>query len=221
MAVVPTFTEAFLKWHYRSKDERLIKFSNHYFYDNRLVTFPSAFIESSKMDSWKLELEFARQMRVAEDVTGVPYPLILRAVEWQEPAPVFEHWKRSVGESDEEFWNRNFHLPDFKTAKPILEDLKAKGADPAYIVCVILWHIDDSKKYRWVEASDEDLKRESATLPGAKLISQLEEEILPEIERCLPSQAQTMRDTIERMKHDPSLKILHMESSVPSRRTSL
>jgi very-short-patch-repair endonuclease len=42
VAVVPLFREAYLKWHYRSKDERLIKFSNHFFYDNRLVTFPSA-----------------------------------------------------------------------------------------------------------------------------------------------------------------------------------
>jgi len=43
VAVVPRFQEAHLNWHYRSKDERLIKFSNHFFYDNRLVTFPSAF----------------------------------------------------------------------------------------------------------------------------------------------------------------------------------
>jgi very-short-patch-repair endonuclease len=30
-----------LDWHYRSHDERLIAFSNHYIYDDRLVTFPS------------------------------------------------------------------------------------------------------------------------------------------------------------------------------------
>jgi very-short-patch-repair endonuclease len=42
VASVPLFREAHLKWHYRSKDERLIKFSNAFFYDNRLVTFPSA-----------------------------------------------------------------------------------------------------------------------------------------------------------------------------------
>jgi len=35
------FQEAHLKWHYRSKDERLINFSNHYFYDSKLITFPS------------------------------------------------------------------------------------------------------------------------------------------------------------------------------------
>ena len=31
-----------LQWHYRSKDERLIAFSNHHIYDGNLVTFPGA-----------------------------------------------------------------------------------------------------------------------------------------------------------------------------------
>jgi very-short-patch-repair endonuclease len=33
--------EAYLRWHYRSKHETLIAFSNHEFYDGRLITFPS------------------------------------------------------------------------------------------------------------------------------------------------------------------------------------
>lgn len=41
VASVPVFQETYLKWHYRSRDERLINFSNHYFYDNKLITFPS------------------------------------------------------------------------------------------------------------------------------------------------------------------------------------
>ncbi|MBI4636258.1 MAG: DUF4011 domain-containing protein, partial [Candidatus Rokubacteria bacterium] len=35
VAVFPTFEQAHLRWHYRSRDERLIKFSNHYFYRDR------------------------------------------------------------------------------------------------------------------------------------------------------------------------------------------
>jgi hypothetical protein len=31
-----------LKWHYRSQHENLIKFSNHYYYDEELIIFPSA-----------------------------------------------------------------------------------------------------------------------------------------------------------------------------------
>jgi very-short-patch-repair endonuclease len=42
IAVVPVFHESYLRWHYRSRDERLIKFSNHFFYDNKLITFPAA-----------------------------------------------------------------------------------------------------------------------------------------------------------------------------------
>ncbi len=44
-AIHPFFTDERLLWHYRSKDERLIKFSNHYIYNNSLVTFPSATID--------------------------------------------------------------------------------------------------------------------------------------------------------------------------------
>lgn len=34
-----------LKWHYRSRSESLIAFSNHHYYQNRLVTFPSPVVE--------------------------------------------------------------------------------------------------------------------------------------------------------------------------------
>lgn len=37
-----SFPQIRLKWHYRSRHESLIAFSNNYFYDNELVTFPSA-----------------------------------------------------------------------------------------------------------------------------------------------------------------------------------
>ena len=43
-----TFTEEYLNVHYRSRDEGLIRFSNHYFYNDRLITFPSPGIG----DSW-------------------------------------------------------------------------------------------------------------------------------------------------------------------------
>ncbi len=36
-------TKIILKWHYRSLDDKLIAFSNKYFYDNLLETFPSAY----------------------------------------------------------------------------------------------------------------------------------------------------------------------------------
>lgn len=42
-----------LKWHYRSRHESLIAFSNHHFYDNELITFPN-----SKLDERELGIEF-------------------------------------------------------------------------------------------------------------------------------------------------------------------
>lgn len=40
-ATVPLFQPSRLRWHYRSRDERLIAFSNHTFYEGSLITFPS------------------------------------------------------------------------------------------------------------------------------------------------------------------------------------
>lgn len=40
-AVMPLFTNRRLRWHYRSRHEKLIEFSNYHFYDNDLVVFPS------------------------------------------------------------------------------------------------------------------------------------------------------------------------------------
>lgn len=44
-----TFPQRRLKWHYRSRYEELISFSNKHFYDNELVTFPCA--KTAKQDA--------------------------------------------------------------------------------------------------------------------------------------------------------------------------
>ncbi len=46
VAIRPHFQESKLRWHYRSRDERLIKFSNFHFYEGLLNTFPSASTDS-------------------------------------------------------------------------------------------------------------------------------------------------------------------------------
>ncbi len=38
--MIPFVKSCYLDWHYRSRDEALINFSNHYIYQGRLVTFP-------------------------------------------------------------------------------------------------------------------------------------------------------------------------------------
>ncbi|WP_373057945.1 AAA domain-containing protein [Zunongwangia sp. H14] len=43
------YPEMLLKWHYRSRSESLISFSNHHIYDNRLYTFPASNTEDDKV----------------------------------------------------------------------------------------------------------------------------------------------------------------------------
>jgi very-short-patch-repair endonuclease len=43
--------QRYLKWHYRSQDERLIAFSNLHFYDSQLVTFPNP-IQNPDLGVW-------------------------------------------------------------------------------------------------------------------------------------------------------------------------
>ena len=38
--MMPFVQSRYLDWHYRSRDESLINFSNHHLYHDRLVTFP-------------------------------------------------------------------------------------------------------------------------------------------------------------------------------------
>ena len=44
-----------LLWHYRSRDESLISFSNQHFYDGRLITFPGPFADSRRGRGVRLE----------------------------------------------------------------------------------------------------------------------------------------------------------------------
>ncbi len=49
-----------LDWHYRSRDEALITFSNHFYYGDRLVTFPAAATGSEALKFHKVDGTYAR-----------------------------------------------------------------------------------------------------------------------------------------------------------------
>ena len=49
-----------LNWHYRSRDEALIAFSNHHYYGDRLVTFPSPSTGSDALKFHKIDGIYAR-----------------------------------------------------------------------------------------------------------------------------------------------------------------
>ena len=44
-----TLPQIYLKWHYRSKDESLIEFSNRKFYEKKLYTFPSVYLNNENL----------------------------------------------------------------------------------------------------------------------------------------------------------------------------
>ena len=46
---MPSFSKSDLRWHYRSRDESLIQFSNFKFYNNRLYTFPTRHKNNSQL----------------------------------------------------------------------------------------------------------------------------------------------------------------------------
>ena len=49
-----------LNWHYRSRDEALIAFSNHFYYDGGLVTFPAPSTGSDAIKFHKVNGTYAR-----------------------------------------------------------------------------------------------------------------------------------------------------------------
>ena len=48
-SIFPFNNKKMLRWHYRSKDETLIAFSNYKFYENRLYTFPSPYYDKKEI----------------------------------------------------------------------------------------------------------------------------------------------------------------------------
>ncbi|TJZ99175.1 AAA domain-containing protein [Actinacidiphila oryziradicis] len=61
-----------LKWHYRSRDERLIAFSNHAIYNDRLVTFPGTTLDSPiRLETVDAHARLGQSGSVPEEVQRV------------------------------------------------------------------------------------------------------------------------------------------------------
>lgn len=80
-----------LKWHYRSRYEQLINFSNRNFYDSDLVTFPSASVdhEGIGVDYFYVDGQFEHKSRVNRKEAEFVVDLIYRHIA--------EHPDRSLG----------------------------------------------------------------------------------------------------------------------------
>lgn len=73
-----------LDWHYRSRDESLIAFSNWHYYGGRLVTFPSPATESKAVQLHQINGTYARGMgRTNEDeARAITRMVVRRLTEW-------------------------------------------------------------------------------------------------------------------------------------------
>ncbi|QAX28839.1 DUF3320 domain-containing protein [Leisingera sp. NJS204] len=73
-----------LDWHYRSRDESLIAFSNWHYYGGRLVTFPSPTTESQAVQLHQVDGTYARGMgRTNEDeARAITRMVVRRLTEW-------------------------------------------------------------------------------------------------------------------------------------------
>lgn len=79
-AVGGHFKQRQLRWHYRSKHESLIEFSNHKFYDSNLVLFPSPWAES---DEFGIKFHYVESGRFLNNVNAVESQTVIQAIKTQ------------------------------------------------------------------------------------------------------------------------------------------
>ena len=66
-----------LRWHYRSRHESLIEFSNHRFYDSSLVVFPSPWSQS---DEYGIKFNYVKSGRFLKSVNVPESQAVVRAI---------------------------------------------------------------------------------------------------------------------------------------------
>ena len=118
----PHLPNTMLLWHYRSRDEALISFSNRHFYDGRLITFPGPMAGEGGVRLERVEGVYLRG-KVAGARTN--------PIEAQRVADlIIEHLERAAGQTlgvialnstqaraiDEALWERLLGRPDLETA---------------------------------------------------------------------------------------------------------
>ncbi|MBC6404600.1 MAG: DNA2/NAM7 family helicase [Rhodospirillales bacterium] len=75
-----------LRWHYRSRDEALIAFSNHYYYGDGLVTFPAPSTGSKAVQFHKIDGTYARgaERTNADEAKAIVETIRRRLTAWLE-----------------------------------------------------------------------------------------------------------------------------------------
>lgn len=152
----------------------------------------------SEFDHLQFSREIERKVRVLKRLTGIPMRLIFRAVEWQTPFSFLELLDPKEGETVAERIERNFHFPDFEAAEVLLRELGDKGADILYLGLLLIWHIDEAKKYECVFATEEELRELDAQQSAARTIRRWLDEDLPELNRTFGTERlERLREAVE------------------------
>lgn len=84
---VSNISRTLLQWHYRSRHEELIAYSNRHFYDNRLLTFPCAYHKSDKLG---IKFNFISDSHYDRGRSGTNVKEAYKVAE-----AVFEHYKNN------------------------------------------------------------------------------------------------------------------------------
>jgi len=112
----------YLGWHYRSRHEALIAFSNHHYYGDRLLTFPSARDRSDRLGVSLRLVEGAVYDRGGKRTNEAEARAVVRAIVERLGGPGDPATKPSLGVV-------TFSLPQQALIEDLLEEERARSAD--------------------------------------------------------------------------------------------
>jgi hypothetical protein len=135
------------------------------------------------------------------ELTDVNAMLVFELVEWRSP---YLPGRSPLDES--------YLFPHFADAAELLRGLEAKGADLLYIACALLWFVDESKRYVFRDATEQELKDAADDDPTVRILDRLLKEDLPRLVRTFgEDRIAPLTEMIKKLRADPCLTILHMD----------
>lgn len=126
-AIEPIFRSRLLQWHYRSRHESLIEFSNRCFYDSKLVVFPSPIRESDEYGIDLVRVQNGRflNQRNVEEAKKVAQAALREMVKFPEDSVgVVAMNVNQADEIERQFYQLVKDNPQFQTAYSENQDSK-------------------------------------------------------------------------------------------------
>jgi hypothetical protein len=135
------------------------------------------------------------------ELTEISPPLVLELVEWHEPYPAARNY---LGHAN--------LFPHFVNASGILRDLGKKGADILYIICALLWFVDENRGYVFRSATEEELRKEIESDRGVEMLERLLNEDLPYLARIFgEDRIEPLVKTVKELRDAPLFNSMYMD----------